>query len=150
MKRLLLAVALAVALAPPAFAAPRPRVSTQFAPALVNDAAVAQRRDPAAKRAALLRAQVLLDRARFSPGEIDGVSGSGMKKALTAFQNQFQLSPSGAADKATWAALNQDTTPALAEYTITAADAAGPYITIPTDIVEKSRLPALGFASAAE
>lgn len=150
MKEFLLALALTAALAPPAFAAPRPKLAAQFAPALVNDAAIAQRRGPAAKRAALLRAQVLLDRARFSPGEIDGSSGSGMKKAVTAFQNQFQLSPSGAADKVTWAALNQDTAPALVEYTITAADAAGPYAAIPTDIVEKSKLPTLGFASAAE
>ena len=150
MKKLLLALALIAALAPPAFAAPRPKPVAQFAPALVNDPAVAQRRDPAAKRAALLRAQVLLDRARFSPGEIDGASGSGMKKALTAFQNQFQLAATGAADPATWATLNQDTAPVLVEYTITAADAAGPYITIPADIVEKSRLPALGFTSATE
>ena len=150
MKRLLLALALTAALEPPVFAAPRARPAAQFAPALVNDPAVAQRRDPAAKRAALLRAQVLLDRARFSPGEIDGASGSGMKKALTAFQNQFQLAATGAADPATWATLNQDTAPVLVEYTITAADAAGPYITIPADIVEKSRLPALGFTSATE
>jgi lipoprotein-anchoring transpeptidase ErfK/SrfK len=98
----------------------------------------------------VLHAQVLLDRAHFSPGEIDGLSGSNLRRALTGYQASRDLPASGTLDAATWAALSADSAPALVEHTILAADVAGPFATIPTDMMEKSKLSALGYGSALE
>lgn len=99
---------------------------------------------------ALLRAQVLLDRARFSSGEIDAASGSNMRLALTGFQKKAGLEPSGTLDEATWAALNADTADALVSYTLSDADVAGPFHAIPESMAAKAKMTALGYSSALE
>ncbi|OGT59704.1 MAG: peptidoglycan-binding protein [Gammaproteobacteria bacterium RIFCSPHIGHO2_12_FULL_63_22] len=97
-----------------------------------------------------LRAQVLLDRAYFSPGEIDGAAGSNLRRALNGFQANRGLSVTGELDAATWTALNTDAAPELETYTIDATDVAGPFKAIPIDMMKKSKLPALGYTSALE
>ena len=108
-----------------------------------------QAKRPAAKSAAAkkpaapaldeqaLQTQVMLDRAGYSPGEIDGRMGTSTKRALEAFTKG-----GGTPDTAI---------AALVAYTITPEDAAGPFTPdLPEDMMEKSKLPALGYKTLLE
>ncbi len=151
MDKTIVAFLLAVSFLPVASGAPAKRAApAPLTAEKVNDANLTQSVGPKSTGAAVLRAQVLLDRARFSPGEIDGSFGSNMEKAIAAYQQANALSPTGRMDADTWTALNRESAPALVAYTIAAADVAGPFTPIPRDIMEKSKLPALGYTSALE
>ena len=100
-----------------------------------------------------LAAQIMLDRVGFSPGEIDGRRGLNFSRALAAFQRTHSLQPSGQLDEPTWAALSNRAGGQLplVTYAITAQDLAGPYVSrIPRDLIEQSRLDALGYTSPLE
>ncbi|WP_425489080.1 L,D-transpeptidase family protein [Arenimonas soli] len=97
-----------------------------------------------------LRVQVLLDRARFSPGEIDGVAGSNQAGALRAFQRQQGLDPTGEADEDTWLALEANASPTLVDVVLSEEDVAGPFVEIPSDMMAKAALASMGFTGAVE
>ena len=99
----------------------------------------------------ILLLQVLLDRAGFSPGEIDGRDGSNTRRAAEAYRTSRKL---GAAD---YASINrtlsaeQPDVQSIATYTIAAEDAAGPFTAnLPDDLMEQAALPALGYRDVVE
>jgi lipoprotein-anchoring transpeptidase ErfK/SrfK len=116
-------------------------------PAVVNDPKLMDPIGPAAKGSAVLRAQILLDRAGFSSGQIDGNFGKNLQNTVAAFQKSRGLNEQGSIGPETWQALNADTAPAIQPYTITHEDVAGPFEKIPADMMERSKLPALGYES---
>ena len=78
--------------------------------------------------AGMVRLQILLDRSRFSPGVIDGLGGENTRQAIAAWRKANDLGESGDADAALLQALAAaDTAPVMAQYTLTAADLAGPF-----------------------
>jgi lipoprotein-anchoring transpeptidase ErfK/SrfK len=105
---------------------------------------------PKMKGSVVLRAQVLLDRAHFSSGEIDAAYGQNLRNAIRGYQKANRLQDTGIVDAPTWALLNNDTAPVLVAYTILDADVAGPFHPIPTDWADKAKLKELGYRSAKE
>lgn len=97
-----------------------------------------QRTAPDAKLAPALELQVRLDRAGFSPGEIDGVSGANTARAEAA------LTKSGRP-------LGSEPAEFVISHAITADEVAGPFTeSIPQDLLEQAKLPALNYTSVLE
>jgi len=101
--------------------------------------------------AGLVRIQVLLDRAHFSPGVIDGYDGENVRKAVTAYQRANNLPINGLANDALLTRMEAaDASPALVAYVLTEADVQGPFTEVPAGMEAMSRLTRVGYESAAE
>ena len=100
----------------------------------------------------IVKAQVLLDRAQFSPGEIDGKLGENVKKAITAFAESKGLPVSGELNEEIWQALVATSEePIITEYKIANGDVRGPFLKkVPAKMEDMKDLPALSYASARE
>jgi lipoprotein-anchoring transpeptidase ErfK/SrfK len=98
-----------------------------------------------------IKLQVLLDRANFSPGEIDGSIGSNTVRALQAFQQAHNLQPTDTPDADTFAALEQNAVEPTTSYTIQPEDIQGPFAEkIPADWMEMAKLKSLDYTSPLE
>ncbi|QAU47252.1 L,D-transpeptidase family protein [Bradyrhizobium guangzhouense] len=98
-----------------------------------------------------VRLQVLLDRAHFSPGEIDGKFGENARKALRAYAEARQLPDTDEVTDDVWKALMADDRPLTAAYTITENDVAGPFLhKLPSRMEDMKNIPRLGYTSPRE
>ena len=127
--------------------------------------------------AELVAMQVALDRVHFSPGEIDGQAGDNTMRALAAFRAAHGVTaprpttetpvgtagrsargtkagpaapPAPVLDPATRDALAPSIDQPLTDYTIGEPDVAGPFTTVPADLMEQSKLDVLGYTSPLE
>jgi lipoprotein-anchoring transpeptidase ErfK/SrfK len=133
--------------------APQPAPPVSLQAAAINEATWPLSEPAApAKSAALVRAEVLLARARFSPGMIDGQDGGNLQNAVAAFEAAKGLPVDGNLNPQVWTALTQaDPGPAVVAYVIAPGDVKGPFLaTIPTKYEEMAKLDHLGFTSPLE
>ena len=124
----------------------------EMKPAAINSAQPSSKALSGDKATPLgLRLQVLLDRAHFSPGEIDGRFGENAKKALRAYAEAQQLPGSDAVTDEVWKKLAVDDRPVLTDYTITEKDVSGPFLKkLPAKMEDMKDIPKLGFTSPKE
>ena len=142
----LLCIAIGVGSIPTTAAKPRKNRTQLFSIDSVNAAVIGANTK---EGPALLKLQILLDRAHFSPGEIDGNFGENTKKAVSAYvRENGDLAEGGRG----WQKLSDaDREPALVTTKVTDEDVKGPFLArVPKSFKQQSRLHALGYTSVLE
>lgn len=95
--------------------------------------------------------QIMLNRARFSPGIIDGRWGKNTEKALYYFQQSNALSATGRVDSPTVDALRRVAgDEQVRTHQLTDQDVEGPFVQVPEDIYERAELECLCYESLRE
>jgi lipoprotein-anchoring transpeptidase ErfK/SrfK len=128
------------------FAAFTPALASDLDLSSINNATFSNKQPPSDKISPVtIKMEILLDRAHFSPGEIDGKLGENVQKALEAFGSTKKLTSE------VWTKLAADTRPVLVEYTLAEADVKGPFLNpVPTKMEEMKDLKAMSYGSARE
>ncbi|EJC72971.1 hypothetical protein Rleg10DRAFT_1411 [Rhizobium leguminosarum bv. trifolii WSM2012] len=126
----------------------------ELKPDIINAASIAsigtEKSAPADPDPAVVRLQVLLDRAGASPGVIDGLAGENVNKAVAGFEAMNKLPVDGRVDPEVASGLEADATPVVESYVVSAEDAKGLVDKIPEDYGEKAKMQSLGYTSVAE
>jgi lipoprotein-anchoring transpeptidase ErfK/SrfK len=101
--------------------------------------------------AVILKLQIMLDRAHFSPGVIDGRLGDNTVYALREFERRSGFPPDGRLDREVWNALSADAPKVLVTYTVTEEDTKGPFVdSIPKDYAAMAEMDGLSYTSVEE
>lgn len=120
-------------------------------PDSVQFAEVTGENPPLGETLAMLQTQVVLERAGFSPGVIDGKPGQSLVLALKAFQQANDIDQSGTLDTATTTALGKFAVPATRLVRIPAGFAKGPFVPdFPDKAEDQAKLPVLGYRNIME
>ncbi|MCK1382639.1 L,D-transpeptidase family protein [Bradyrhizobium sp. 21] len=146
MMRLIFSAVISLGLTGAAFAA-------NLDAAAVNDAA-RPAKQPATDKisASVVKLQIMLDRAQFSPGEIDGKFGENAQKALKAFAEQNGIASDKTIAPELWDRLSAASEgPAIVDYRIADADVKGPFLKeLPGKLEDMKSLKALSYTSPLE
>jgi len=132
--------------------AANPAFAAELSPDAINSAEPSKKslsKDKATP--AGVRLQVLLDRAHFSPGEIDVKFGENARKALRAYAEAQRLPSADRPTEEVWKALRADDRPIITDYTISGKDLAGPFLAkLPSKMEDMKDIQKLGFTSPRE
>ena len=130
-----------------------PALANNLDAGAVNDA-TRPAKQPATDKisASVVKLQIMLDRARFSPGEIDGKFGENAQKALKAFAEQNGIASDKTIAAELWDRLSAASEgPMIVDYKITDADVKGPFLKeLPGKLEDMKSLKALSYTSPLE
>ena len=148
----LLLLGFAVALLTPLWCVQLAAAPDQLLAETINKAEPPGKNQRTLSAAVIARAQILLDRAKFSPGEIDAKDGENLKKAIRAFAEAYGLPSKAGLTQEIWLKLvEMESQPAVTEYHITEDDIRGPFLPdLPPKMEDMKSLPAVPYTSAAE
>jgi lipoprotein-anchoring transpeptidase ErfK/SrfK len=101
--------------------------------------------------AVVLKLQIMLDRAHFSPGVIDGRLGDNTVYALREFEKRSGFAPDGRLDQKVWNALSDGAPKVLITYAVSEEDTKGPFVeSIPKDYAAMAEMDGLSYTSVEE